>query len=575
MIMKNLLLPILSVCFGITQASILDLKITEIMYHPTTVTGVTEKQLEYIELKNTGATVLNLRSLIVSGGIQFTFFSDYILQPNEFAVLVSDSNVFHTRYPAVNIAGQYSSNLANSGEELILFAGSNKLIAIDYKDDLPWSPLADGLGYSLVPTEVNPTTNQESSKDWKNSCNILGSPGEDDPVCNKNFPDVWVNKVLSHTDLPQVDAIEIYNNSSVEADISDWYLSDSKKDPYQYKIPTGTTIQPGEYYLIDENAFNPNGLGFRFNRSGDEIYLFSSNNSNELTGFVTGWEFEAQYNGHSFGVYINSEGEKHFVPQQELTLGFENADPKIGPLVFTQIMYNPNAIQHEFLKIKNITDSTVNLWHPGTPEIGWAISGVSFTFPAGVSLDSNESLYLTNTNPQIFKTDNSVSDSIQVFQFLGKLSNSSEDVSIWAHDRQDTTSTGDIFMTRVLLETVNYTDENPWPAMADGYGYFLKRKVDTDYGNDPLNWKEESDFTDNVNEANKLNNTYVSNNILYCSNSEIIQGTVKIFDIKGSMIFSKSIQTKNFQINIKNWANGMYVLKFESGSNMTSTKFIK
>lgn len=572
---RALLITIVLACTKITQASILDLKITEIMYHPTTEVGVTEKQLEFLELKNTGTDDLNLNTVIVAGGIQFIFSFDYILQPNEFAVLVSDSTAFHSRYPGVKVAGQYESNLANSGEGIIISANLNKLIDLEYKDDLPWSVLADGHGYSLVPSEINPTTNQESYQDWKNSCSIMGSPGADEPTCNNDFPDVWVNELLSHTDLPQVDAIEVYNNSSVAADISNWYLSDSKKDPFQYKIPNGTTIQPGDYYVIDESAFNVNDTGFRFNRSGDEIYLFSSNVSDELTGFVTGWEFDAQYNGTSFGVHINSTGEKHFVAQTELTLGAENTDPIIGPLVFTQIMYNPNLIQNEYLKIKNITDTVVNLWHPATPDSGWAVSGIGFKFPAGVSLKPEESLFLTNTVPVIFKTNNSISDSIQVFQYSGKLNNGGEDVSIYAYDRQDTSNSEGIFMPRVLLETVDYDDVNPWPLLADGNGYFLNRKVNTDYGNDPLNWEEENDFKVSIEEFFTSSNTYVFNDILHFENKDIIQGTITILDLNGRQVFTEKINAKGFQTNIKNWADGIYILNFKSSSNVISTKFIK
>ena len=163
------------------------------------------------------------------------------MPPEGFVVLVSDSSIFHLRYPKVKVSGQYSGNFANSGEAFFVKAGNDTLINIKYKDDLPWSPLADGNGFSLVSDVINPTSDQGNSKDWKNSCSVDGSPGADDPISN-TFPDVWINELLSHTDLPSVDAIEIFNNSSVVADISGWYLSDSKSNPFKFKIPDNTTI---------------------------------------------------------------------------------------------------------------------------------------------------------------------------------------------------------------------------------------------------------------------------------------------------------------------------------------------
>ena len=35
-----------------------------------------------------------------------------------------------------------------------------------------------------------------------------------------------INEILSHTDLPQTDVIELYNTSSEPADIGGWYLTD-------------------------------------------------------------------------------------------------------------------------------------------------------------------------------------------------------------------------------------------------------------------------------------------------------------------------------------------------------------
>ena len=230
---------------GITQASILDLKVTEIMYHPKPDAGQLEEDLEFIEFKNIGTTNINMKSLVLSNAVLYSFDKDEILQPGEMLVLVSDSNVFHERYPLVKVAGQYSNKFSNGGEKLYVKAGLDTLIEFEYKDDLPWSTLADGNGYSLVSVEINPKGDPSKSEYWRNGSTVNGTPGEESAIVLE-FPDVWINELLSHTDVPEVDAIELFNNSLTPADISNWFLSDSKSSPYKFQFSSGTIINPGE-----------------------------------------------------------------------------------------------------------------------------------------------------------------------------------------------------------------------------------------------------------------------------------------------------------------------------------------
>lgn len=51
----------------------------------------------------------------------------------------------------------------------------------DYDDKDPWPTDSDGLGYSLVAAENNPTGNPSNKAYWRTSTHIHGSPGQDDP----------------------------------------------------------------------------------------------------------------------------------------------------------------------------------------------------------------------------------------------------------------------------------------------------------------------------------------------------------------------------------------------------------
>jgi len=153
------------------------LRITEIMYHP-----VISSDYEFIELVNVGAEAVNLNGVRIEGGIVFTF-GDMTLQPGEYVVAVNNRLVFESFYPAgINIAGEYTGNLSNSGEEIVLALPAPldaAMLRFDY-DDL-WRPATDGGGYSLVITD--PTLDPaawDDAESWEAGAVINGSPGSAD-----------------------------------------------------------------------------------------------------------------------------------------------------------------------------------------------------------------------------------------------------------------------------------------------------------------------------------------------------------------------------------------------------------
>ena len=118
------------------------------------------------------------------------------------------------------------------------------------------SAAADGEGYSLVPVNPNLNPDPNNPLNWRASAAIGGSPGADDPP--SNIPAVWITEVLTHTDLPQVDSIELYNPGTNTADISFWFLTDNLSDPAKFQIPPGTTLAPKSYRVFTEANFNQN-----------------------------------------------------------------------------------------------------------------------------------------------------------------------------------------------------------------------------------------------------------------------------------------------------------------------------
>lgn len=159
------------------------LKVTEVHYHPLDMGFNDDQYLEFLELKNTGSTILNLKGLKFVQGVDFLFYEDTQLKPQEFFVLASNGRFFRDRY-GFWPDGSYDGQLENNGERIILVSSAGDTICdFYYGDDYGiWPQEADGEGHSLVPVEYNPVNNQDSPEYWRASHTIGGSPGADDKI---------------------------------------------------------------------------------------------------------------------------------------------------------------------------------------------------------------------------------------------------------------------------------------------------------------------------------------------------------------------------------------------------------
>ncbi|RQW07224.1 T9SS C-terminal target domain-containing protein, partial [candidate division KSB1 bacterium] len=82
--------------------------------------------------------------------------------------------------------GQYDGRLDNSGEKLALVSDAgDTLINIRYNDKYPWPQSADGGGYSMVPTNVNPFLEPADGRHWTASSVVHGTPGGDDLLATR------------------------------------------------------------------------------------------------------------------------------------------------------------------------------------------------------------------------------------------------------------------------------------------------------------------------------------------------------------------------------------------------------
>ena len=469
------------------------LVVSEIMYHPPNQTSLDGDEFEFIELKNVGDTDLDLSGVHFTNGITYTFPVGSAIAPGRFLVLVSNPTAFAAKYPGVRVDGVYSGNLSNQGEKITLddVSGTN-LFSVSYGESSPWPMTADGAGFSLVP--VNPNVNPDPSNpaNWRASSRIGGSPGSDDVP--SNILPILVNEVLTHTDLPQLDSVELYNPNAVDVDVGDWYLTDQRTVPAKFRIPSPSIIAANGYLVFTENDWNSDPAStnhFRLDSHGDEIYLYSADSSGNLTGYSDGFAFGAAQNGVSFGRYRISTGDARFPAQRLLTLGSTNSGPRVGPVVINEIFYHPAPGGSEFIELKSVTKGLVRLYDPDFPTNAWRVNGVGYSFPPNTELAPNGLLLLVAIQPEAFRTQYGVPAEVAIFgPYSGTLQHSGETLALQCPDHPDVnTNTGAIFVPYFDIDSVRYNDKAPWPTDADGLGASLERLDSTAYGDDPINWR--------------------------------------------------------------------------------------
>ncbi len=468
------------------------LRITEIMYNPAPPTGYTNdpQQFEYLELKNISTNVtLNLNGVRLTNGVEFAFSGSAVtsLAPGQIVVVVKNLAAFTARYgPGLTVAGQFTGNLDNHGETIRLEDAVGEKV-LDFAYDNNWYPITDGLGFSLVIVNENaPWDTWGDPLSWRPSTALNGSPGFNDPAPPAIAP-ILVNELLTHTDPPQVDAIELFNPTAGTVNLGGWFITDDFNTPKKFHVPSNTLISGGGYQVFTETDFNPTpgqGNHFSFGSTGDEAWLFSGDTNTNLTGYVHGFRFGAAQNGETFGRYVNSVGEEQFPAQLSNTFGFPNSRPRVGPVVINEIMYHPALGGDAFVEIKNITATNVPLFFVSIPTNTWKLSGLDFHFPTNLMLAPNQLALVVGIDPTVFRVKFAVPAGVLVFgPFGGGLQNNGEALELQRPDAPDTNG-----VPYITVDAVRYGNQAPWPVAADGTGASLQRRVSSAYGNDPTNW---------------------------------------------------------------------------------------
>jgi len=508
--------------FVLDEAS--PLRVTEIMYHPAAGTSGSEtnysaSNFEFIELFNTSDETIGLAGTQFSEGIVFDFTDgdEATVAPGDYIVLVNDRDAFAERYTNwanINIAGEFHGKffiqeaaLDNAGEPILLQDGLGKpILSFEYNDAYD---ITDGDGYSLTLIDSSADTNTWSdSASWRPSKYTGGTPGSG-PA---NFPspdDLVINEALTHQDHDDPgDWVELYNGSTNTIDINGWYLSDDDTNLMKVALSGLSTIAPGGYLILTEydhfGTLAAGANGFALSELGDSIYV-SSAEGGVLTGYRLDEDFDGADRDVTFGRYVKSDGSSDFPAQSSTTSGSENATPRVGPIVISEIHYHPaDSNGYEFVELYNTASSNVPLYDVSIPTNTWRLDGaVAFSFPVSQTMAPDSYLIICETNASAFASFYTVPTGTTVLgPYDGKLSNDGESLRL-ERPGDPEALTGEI--PEILVERVVYDNESPWPTNAAGGGYSLRRLEMSEYGNDSINWsRSSSDPTPGMGDTNPV-----------------------------------------------------------------------
>jgi hypothetical protein len=399
-------------------------------------------------------------------------------------------------------------SLDELGESLRLNAGVTNVI--------------DGVDFEAMPPEVSAGRWPDGTANlvWFNQ---TPTPGESNYLPH---PAIVVNEILTHTDPPLEDAIEVHNRASQPVDLGGWYVSNLSEDLRRCVIPPNTVVPAGGFGVLYENLFNPPPGGtnnFTLNAArGDAVYLTEVDGNGALTGYRVSARVGAAFNGQSFGRVETSLGvdwarvsARTFgmdtptsLAQFRTGTGRTNAPPWVGPVVISEVMYHPvsgptnNLVENpdeEYVELHNATASEVRLYDPAHLTNTWRLAGgVDYAFASGVSLGAGETVLVVNFDPGMdplaesaFRLRYGLTGAVRLFgPYGGQLSNRGEALELLQPDAPQAPPHPDAgYVPYVRVDYVRYGTASPWPAQADGTGRSLQRRRPQAYGNEARNWR--------------------------------------------------------------------------------------
>jgi len=253
------------------------IRISELMFNPGPPTEeekadgfIENDDFEFIELLNISSEVQDLSNYELLGAVRIRF-NNFSIQPGQRVVVVKRVRAFRARYgDSVPVIGEYSGNLNNNYEELILRDSSDQTI-LDFNYFGDWYESTDGKGHSLNIVNADGGPVFWSIEDgWRPSKSIHGSPGKkSDPY----FSWAWDN----FSDSAAID-------SSISGELED-PDNDSLVNIAEYALGTDPTTHDEGYFhsVADEDRKKFMVLTHTIGGSGTDVEMVLERSSDLKT----------------------------------------------------------------------------------------------------------------------------------------------------------------------------------------------------------------------------------------------------------------------------------------------------
>jgi hypothetical protein len=391
------------------DVSLFNLCVTEIYYNPPDTGTISGDSLEFVELQNTGSTVLDVGTLEFTDGIDYVFPTDAEIPAGGFYIVASSKKCFK-RFYGIEPDGEFKGTLKNSTETVILTDAFtvNDIITITYADSGDWPKEPDGDGYSLVLKDNRSTDNISDPDNWRRSAMRYGSPGEKDILepPDSSLNDLRITEIHYHpadrdsSDGDSLEFIELKNVGEIPMPLDGIAFTDG----ISYTFATGTTLDPDELIVL---ASNKNWFQDRYNETPFDVYDGQLSNSGEkiTVGYVPSgtkvlhieymdsspWPKEADGDGYSLVPYSTVPGRDqnnaaYWRPSSEINGSPGRDDPDI--VVINEILPNPDATSDEAIEIFNPGKNAVDI-------SGWYLTDdmdipVKYIIPPGTVLGPDE-----------------------------------------------------------------------------------------------------------------------------------------------------------------------------------------
>ncbi len=226
---------------------------------------------DWVEIENVGSSEVNLSgwSLAkVANSVNTFTFPEHMLAPGERILIYADGRLRNTYGYQYHLPFRISA----SGDTLMLFNAAGTAVDTANVPELRRNEVYRRMGDAW---EVSPEYTPGMENTHENYQTLLSVSVAAEVRVNELMA---VNASYLKTDLGVFDYIELVNPSAEDADLTGWYLSDSRDNPAKWRFPDGTVVPAGGYLLIYASGLDE-GLhtNFKLASEGEDVVLANEN----------------------------------------------------------------------------------------------------------------------------------------------------------------------------------------------------------------------------------------------------------------------------------------------------------